>query len=115
MNITIVSTCLWGALRAALGVEGCWVMMMRVENTNCHSSDSWMPAWPMLMEITSRILGMLYPCWRILLSIQGCGPRMRAHRPSRGARGACFPLLKAFLLLRGSSFLLKVKSHRGVR
>ena len=35
---------------------------------------------------------------------------MRAHRPSRGARGACFPLLKALLLLRGSSFLLKVSS-----
>ena len=35
---------------------------------------------------------------------------MRAHRPSRGARGACFPLLKAFLLLRGSSFLLEVSS-----
>ena len=36
VNITIVSTCLWGALLAALGVEGCWVMMMRVESTNCH-------------------------------------------------------------------------------
>ena len=35
---------------------------------------------------------------------------MRAHRPSRGARGACFPFLKALLLLRGSSFLLKVSS-----
>ena len=35
---------------------------------------------------------------------------MRVHRPSRGARGACFPLLKALLLLRGSSFLLKVRS-----
>ena len=56
-------------------------MMMRVENTNCHSSDS------------SIRKNAQLPDWT-----------------SRGARGACFPLLKALLLLQGSSFLLKVSS-----
>ena len=56
-------------------------MMMRVENTNRHSSDS------------SILKNAQLPDWT-----------------SRGTRGACFPLLKALLLLQGSSFLLKVSS-----
>ena len=42
----------------------------------------------MLMEITSRILGMLYPCWRIPLSVQGRGCKAQESRPGRSCSKA---------------------------